>query len=113
MVPSKPIVVIPPEPQAPDLAKQLPKSIRLTAVEARYYQEACDAYELAEEPVSDVRAEYGLGRQESCGWAVDGYTLQDGLTLEYIMIQMADYMERYRAWAQSLVKTINQLKESK
>ena len=45
MIPVMAAPVIPPEPQAPDLASQLPPTITLTPDEVAYYKEVCDAWE--------------------------------------------------------------------
>tara|TARA_R110000744_G_scaffold3823_1_gene14117 strand:- start:2753 stop:3103 length:351 start_codon:yes stop_codon:yes gene_type:complete len=106
--------VIPSEPLAPDLAAQLPHSLRLDAKAAGYYREACDAYEVGDQDEDDVMASYGLSRSAACNWAADCYTIQGGLTFEYIQIQQADYAERLRAWGrelQSLIKKIEVMDE--
>lgn len=111
MQPAKIRVVLPPEPAAPDLASQLPDSIRLDAETARYYQDACDAYEAGDQPEQDVADEYGLSRAAACYWVIDGYTIQDGLTVEHIQIQQADYVERLRAWGRQIQTIIKQIEE--
>lgn len=110
--PSQIKVVTPPEPVAPDLASQLPRSLRLDVGLAEYYREACDAYSVQDQPDEDVLAEYGLPKTTACNWAADCYTLQDGLTIEYIQVQQADYAERLRSWGRQLEQIIRDIEES-
>lgn len=109
--PAKIRVVIPSEPVAPNLARQLPESLRLDVELAGYYREACNAYEAGDQPDVAVMSQYGLGRSSACQWAADCYTIQDGLTLDHIGLQQADYAERLRAWGRSLQSIIKSIEE--
>jgi len=104
---SKP--VIPPEPVAPNLAEQLPESVVITAEEAQYYKDACDAWESNEYEESEILNEYGLSRSSACDWAIFGYTVQGELTVESIYNQQSSYVEQLRFYIQYLKSTIQNM----
>jgi len=102
--------IIPAEPQAPDLAAQLPATVTLTPKEVEYYKEACDAWEGGEYSDLEMETEYpGLTRGAACDWAIKGYTIQDGLTVEDMWNQSARYAEEMRNYARVLKLQIEQM----
>jgi hypothetical protein len=113
MIPQAPILVIPSEPTVADLASQLPDSIRMDVELAMFYMDACNEYTAERQEYDDyqIYEEYMLTQDEACNWVIDGYTVQDGLTVEYINLQKTDYVERLRAWGQALVRTLEKLQE--
>ena len=99
MIPVMAEPVIPPEPQAPDLASQLPPTITLTPDEVAYYKEVCDAWESNEHTKADMEENFpGLPRGAACDWAIKGYTIQGSLTVEAMWNQSAHYAESMRAY---------------
>jgi hypothetical protein len=102
--------VIPVEPAAPNLAALLPETITITAKEASYYKDACDAWEGGEYSKAELAQQYpGLSRGSACDWAVKGYTIQAGLTFEQMWNLSADYAEQMRNYANTLKTQINSM----
>lgn len=102
-VPTLPAPVTPPEPVPPDLA--LPPVIVITPDEAAYYKEVCDAYEERGANEDELRIRYrGLTRDDACSWAIYGFTVQDWLTLEVKMAEIAGYVESLRAQIEFLTE---------
>lgn len=88
---------IPAAPIPPDLISQQPVTIVLTAKEAGYYQEVCDAWESQEYSKEEMQELYpNISRSASCDWAIIGYTVQGHLTWEDILHQMATYSQQCR-----------------
>lgn len=107
---------IPPEPTPPELASQLGPVIVITAQDAAYYAEACEAWGEREEDGSPTYSDEematlypSLSRSAACDWAIYGYTVQDNLNLENIFILQADYAERMRAYTEYLRETIERM----
>jgi hypothetical protein len=112
MVPVMAKPVVPVEPAAPNLAALLPDTITITAKEAAYYKEACDAWQGGEYSKEEMASEYpGLSRGASCDWAVKGYTIQAGLTFEQMWNLSADYAEQMRNYAKTLKAQIDSMYE--
>jgi hypothetical protein len=112
MVPVMAKPVIPVEPAAPNLVALLPKTVTVTAAEAAYYKEACDAWNDIDYTKEIMAIEYpDLSRGASCDWAVKGYTVQAGLTFEQMWNLSADYAEQMRNYAKTLKKQIDSLYE--
>ncbi|ETW95566.1 MAG: hypothetical protein ETSY1_30085 [Candidatus Entotheonella factor] len=99
-IPTLPEPVIPREPPAPKL--ELPNVIVMTPEDASYFAEACDAISAVDPSdrtkLEQVRAQYpGLEREDACRWAIYGFTVQDWLTVEAQMAEIASYVEQLRA----------------
>ena len=110
MIPVMAKPIIPAEPTAPDLAAQLPKTVTLTPKEVAYYKEACDAWEGGEYSGPEMQDAYpGLTRGAACDWAIKGYTIQDGLTVEDMWNQSARYAEEMRNYARALKQQIEHM----
>ena len=107
---------IPADPVPPKLNDQLGPAIVITAKDARYFAEACDAWE---DKDSDGKPNYskdemaknypGLSRSDACDWAIYGQTVQGNLNLENIFILQATYAEQMRAHVQYLRETIDRM----
>lgn len=110
-VPVIPKPALPAEPAAPSLAS--PTVIVITSEDAEYYSEVCDRYQAGDSNEQDIAAETGLTRGASCDWAIYGHTVQDEITFEDTLNQMADYAERLRAYARFLRQTIVNLTEER
>jgi hypothetical protein len=108
-VPKLPEPVTPPDPQPPNL--DLPPVLVITAVEAEYYKEVCEEFsQLAESDTTarkalEVRTEMTQGN--ACDWAIYGFTVQDWLTLEVKMAEIAGYVDQLRAQLQFLRELMN------
>lgn len=109
-VPVIPKPAIPAEPSAPRLESLV--VVVVTARDAEYYAEICDRYADPEEHGEDIIAETGLSRSAACDWAIYGHTVQDEITLEDQLNQMADYAEKMRNYADFLRQTIENLYEA-
>lgn len=85
----------------------------LTAEDARYYLDVCRRYQppLPEDPET-IKAETGLSEANACNWAVYGFTVQGEITQENNLNTMAGYIEKLRAYAQTLRETIHNLYEA-
>ena len=102
--------MIPTEPQAPILNNQLGPVVVVTAKDAQYYLEACNAWESGEYSDEEMAIEYaGLSRSAACDWAVYGQTVQGNLNLENIFIQQATYAEQMREHVKFLREIINSM----
>ena len=103
-VPQLPEPVTPPDPRPPNL--DLPPVMVITAVEAEYFRETCEEFsELAESDTAarqalEARTEMTQGN--ACDWAIYGFTVQDWLTLEVKMAEIAGYVDQLRAQLQFL-----------
>lgn len=100
---------IPPTPQAPSLASQLPDGITITAEDVEIYRDACEAWDDDEYTEEEILREFGLSRSSACDWAITGYTIQGGLTVESIYNQQANYAEQLRSYIDFLRKTIENM----
>ena len=110
MIPVMAKPVIPPEPQAPDLASQLPPTITLTPAEVAYYKVVCEAWEDGEYTEEEMADQFpGLSRGAACDWVIKGYTIQGGLTVEDMWNQSAHYAESMRAYVKALKTQINNM----
>ncbi len=103
-VPKLPEPVTPPDPQPPNL--DLPPVLVITAVEAEYYQEVCEEFsQLAKSDTTAREAlekRTGMTQGNACDWAIYGFTVQDWLTLEVKMAEIAGYVDQLRAQLQFL-----------
>lgn len=108
-VPMLPEPVTPPDPKPPNL--DLPPVLVITAVEADYYKEVCEEFsQLAESDTAarkalEARTEMTQGN--ACDWAIYGFTVQDWLTLEVKMAEIAGYVDQLRAQLQFLRELMN------
>ncbi len=104
-IPTLPAPVTPPEPVPPNL--ELPPVTVITPVEAAYFAEVCAAYEGLSDGADTTELEVrypGLTREDACSWAIYGFNVQDWLTLEIKMAEIAGYVEQLRAQIQFLEK---------
>ena len=99
-VPVFPTPVLPQEPTFPSY--EVPPVVVITAEEASYYKEACEALEA--DPSTDWYP--GLSRAAACEWSVIGFTAQDWLTYEVILLSQVEYIKRLKAYAEFLRKLI-------
>lgn len=108
-VPKLPEPVTPPDPQPPNL--DLPPVLVITAVEAEYYQEVCEEFsQLTESDTAARKAletSTGMTQANACNWAIYGFTVQDWLTLEVKMAEIAGYVDQLRAQLQFLRELMN------
>ena len=79
----------------------------MTPDDAAYFAEACGAHEGAAQgdtaDLAELEVLYpGLTRGDACSWAIYGFTVQDWLTLEVKMAEIAGYVEQLRAQIQFL-----------
>ncbi|WP_089937710.1 hypothetical protein [Candidatus Entotheonella palauensis] len=99
-IPALPQPVIPREPTPPKL--ELPNVIVMTPGDASYFAEACDDFSSVDSSdrtkMDEVKQQYpGLEREDACRWAIYGFTVQDWLTVETQMAEIASYVEQLRA----------------
>lgn len=99
-IPTLPKVVKPDSPPAPLLT--LPPVLVMTGEEAQFYGNACQEFKDAgkEDAYSEdeLKERYpGLSRANACDWAIYGFTVQDWLTVESQMAEIATYVEQLRA----------------
>lgn len=81
--------------------------IDITPETAAYYQEACDAWEThTEEEMAENYS--GLSRGDACEWSIRGFTIQDWLNLEVLLLQLGQRMETLST---QIDFYINQLKD--
>lgn len=64
----------------------------ITAKDAQYYQEACEAFSEAPEEAKEVYV--GLSYQSSCNWAIYGFSVDGWLNLQQDLILIDNYVER-------------------
>lgn len=99
-IPTLPRAVIPTEPSPPAL--KLPPVLVMTREEALYYVDACDDFK-PDDPddvytQEELWVKYpGLTEENACDWAIYGFTVQDWLSVESGMAEIAGYVEQLRA----------------
>lgn len=85
----------------------------MTREEALYYAEACDDFN-PDDPgdaytPEELRLKYpGLSEENACDWAVYGFTVQDWLTVESGMAEIAGYVEQLRAQIRFMRQLMNE-----
>ena len=99
-IPTLPRSVTLNEPSPPVLDP--PDVIVMTPQDAEKYLEACNEYGDAGREdaytLEEVKSRYpGLTREAACNWAIYGFTVQDWLTFETQMAQVAEYVVQLRA----------------
>lgn len=99
-IPVMPEPMILEEITAPDI--RIPPVQVETLGQARFYLEACDAFESVGDEdaynLEEVRALYpGIDLQSACYWAVYGWNTQNFITVEDILIDMTGYANRLRS----------------
>ena len=104
--------VIPVKPSPPNLASQLPITIEISAEDAAYFLEACEAWKSGEYTDIDMATDFpGLSRANACDWIIVGNTVQDSITLEDMWNQAIIYMLQLKVHADMLEKTIQNMYE--
>ena len=92
-----------PEPPAAPAINAFPDLIVVTAKDADYWEEACDAFAGGEYSDGDLARLYpGLTQNTACNWAVYGWPVQHELTVENHMLRIAQYIEELKAQNQLL-----------
>lgn len=99
-VPTLPASVIPDEPVKQVLS--LPNVLVLNKDEVGYFDQACEEFNAIGQEDAFTREEVekrypGLTRGSACDWAIYGFVVQDWLTVESQMADIARYVDELRA----------------
>lgn len=85
----------------------------MTREEAEFYINACDDFNPVDPNDAYTEQELlkkypGLSRANACDWAIYGFTVQDWLTVESQMAEIASYVEKLRSHITFLVELMKQ-----
>jgi len=87
----------------------MPPVIVVTADEARYYLEVCDAWASGEYSPAEMAEQYpGLSRGDACDWAVYGLSSQGWFTLESLVAEFVRRQQACRATVDALHRAAEQ-----
>lgn len=114
-VPSFPKAITLPEPELAPFYQ--PNTLVITPKEVQFYQDICDDYADLNGNQDQEQALYtetGLSKSAACDWAIYGFTVQDWLTFESHLVDIARYIEELKAqnrYLRQVLKDRQQLME--
>jgi len=89
----------------------------ITAKDAMYYQDACEAFTEAPDEAKEVYV--GLSYQSACNWAIYGFSVDNWFNLQQDLILIDNYVERveeqrdfYKRQLENRYKALNNASKS-